>query len=86
MLSACIVCSKPIAHLTPVTAAGSVVTPALSLAILSMVRAVKALLFLTCSSFASRRTSDTTHMLVISEGNSKAIVFWFSWHNLEFLF
>ena len=47
MLSAWIVYSKPIAHLALVTAAGSVVVPALSPVTLSIVRAVKAPSFLT---------------------------------------
>ena len=68
------VCSKPIVRLALVTAAGSVVVPVLSPATLSIVRAVKAPSFLTRSSLASSRTSETTQMLVTSEGNSKAAV------------
>ena len=66
--------SKPRVRRAPVTAVGSVVVPALSPATLSMVRAVKAPSFLTWSSLASRRTPETTQMLVTSEGNSKATV------------
>ena len=68
------VCSKPRVRRAPVTAAGSVVVLALSPITLSIVRAVKAPSFLTCLSLASRRTPETTQMLVTSEGNSKAAV------------
>ena len=61
MLSAWIVCSKLIARLALVIAAGSVVALALSPVILSMVRAVRAPSFLTWSSLASRRTPNYTN-------------------------
>ena len=77
MLSACILCSSPIGRLTLVTIIGSIVAPAISPAILSMVRAVRAPSFFTCSSYASRRTPDTTQMLVMSVENSKAAALWF---------
>ena len=67
-------CSKPRVRHAPVTAVGSVVVPTLSPATLSIVRAVKAPSFFTCSSLASRRTPETTQMLVTSEGNNKAAV------------
>ena len=76
LLSAWIVCSKPIARRAPVTTTGSVVVPALSPATRSMVRAVKAPSFFTCLSLASRRTPETTQMLVTIEGNSKVAVRW----------
>ena len=77
VLNAWIVCSNPIALLALVTVAGSDGAPTTSPAILLMVSAVRAPSFLTCSSFASRRTPDITQMLVISEGNSKAVILWF---------
>ena len=74
-LSSCILLSIPITRLAPATAVGGAATS--SLAIRSMVRAVRAPSFLTRSSYISRWTPDTTHMLVIREGKSKEVVFWF---------
>ena len=80
-LSSCILLSIPITRLAPATAVGGAATS--SLAIRSMVRAVRAPSFLTRSSYISRWTPDTTHMLVIREANSKtAILCFFIAHSL----
>ena len=77
LLSAWILCSIPVTLLAPTITAGSDGAPVTSPAILLMVRAVKAPLFLTCSYLALRRTPDTTHMLVMSDGNDKVAALWF---------
>ena len=77
VLSAWILYSNLTSLLAPDIAAGSDGAPTTSPTIRSMLRAVRAPSLLTCSSFVSRRTLDTTQMLVISEWNSKPAALWF---------